>query len=97
MTKFIFLYNGGTYPESPEEAQKVMAAWEAWMGGLGDQLVDGGAPLGDKAHLGGASDSGINGYSVVEAASLDAAKELCAAHPHVDAGGGIEIATFMEM
>lgn len=97
MTKFITIYSGGKYPETPEEGQEIMAAWGAWMGGLGDKLVDGGAPLGPKEFLGGAKDSGANGYSIIEAADMAEVKSLCAAHPHLSAGGAIEIATFAEM
>ena len=46
MPKFMFVYHGGSMPETPEEGAKVMAAWEAWMGGIGSDLVDGGNPAG---------------------------------------------------
>lgn len=97
MAKFIYLYSGGTYPETPEEAEKIMADWGAWMGGLGDALVDGGNPLGDKVNLGEGGATPVNGYSFVEAADLDAAKTLADNHPHLAAGGSIEIAAFAEM
>lgn len=35
MPKFMFIYHGGSAPESPEEGEKVMAAWDAWMSGMG--------------------------------------------------------------
>ncbi len=97
MTKFLYLYTGGTYPETPEAIKEVMDKWGAWMGSLGDKLVDGGAPLGEKQILGGGADTKVNGYSIVEAESIDAAKALADAHPHLEAGGGIEVAEFAEM
>lgn len=97
MAKFILLYSGGTYPETPEEAKKVMDEWGQWMGAQGPALIDGGAPLGDKAHVGGGSDTGINGYSLYEATDMDAVKAACANHPHTGFGGSIEIAAFADM
>ena len=35
MPKFMFIYHGGGRPETPEEGEKVMAAWGAWMELLG--------------------------------------------------------------
>ena len=37
-------YHGGSMPETPQEGEKVMAAWNSWMGSLGKALVDGGNP-----------------------------------------------------
>ncbi len=97
MAKFMYLYSGGTYPETPEAAKEVMDKWTAWMGSLGKKLVDGGAPLGEKTFVGGAADSKVNGFNVVEADSLDAAAAMTKGHPHLEAGGAIEIAAFAEM
>ena len=46
MTKYVLAYHGGGMPANPEEGQKIMAAWNSWMGGLGKALVDGGHPTG---------------------------------------------------
>ncbi len=97
MTKFALLYTGGDYPEDPEEMQATMAEWESWLGSIGSSLVDGGTPLGAKDFLGGASDSGVNGFSIVEAPDMAAAKALCNGHPHIKYGGGIELAEYIQM
>lgn len=97
MAKFILLYSGGTYPETPEEVEKIMGEWGAWMEKQGAALTDGGAPLAEKAFLGGATDSGTNGYSLYEATDLAAVESACADHPHLSAGGAIEIAAFAQM
>ena len=36
MAKFLYLYHGGGPPSSPEEGQKVMQAWMAYFGRMGD-------------------------------------------------------------
>ena len=30
MANYIFAYHGGKMPETPEEGERVMAAWGAW-------------------------------------------------------------------
>ena len=103
MPKFIFAYHGGKKPETPEEGQKVMAAWMAWMGGLGDALVDGGNPAGMSKTVsssGVADDGGsnpISGYSLVNATDIDAAVAMAKGCPILDDGGSVEVAEAMEM
>lgn len=104
MAQFIFAYHGGKTPESPEEGEKVMAAWGAWFGGLGDAIVQPGAPLGMSktvSNSGVVDDGGANpvsGYSVIEAADMDAAVTLAKGCPMVvDASGSVEVAELVEM
>ena len=40
MAKFLFVYHGGSAPESEEEGAAVMQAWNEWLGGLGSAVVD---------------------------------------------------------
>jgi hypothetical protein len=104
MAKFLFVYHGGGAPSSPEEGQKVMAAWGAWMQGIGSGLVDGGAAVGKsstvKADGSVAGDGGANpvsGYSLIEAPDLAAAQKVAKGCPILQAGGSVEIAPTMEM
>ena len=104
MPKYMFIYHGGSAPETPEEGEKVMAAWGAWMAGLGDNLVDGGNPAGPSMTLtaNGAQDGGganpVSGYSLVQADSMEQAMELGKDCPIFLAdGASIEIAEAMDM
>jgi hypothetical protein len=88
MAKFMLLYRGPATPAeqmSPEQSAQVMQAWGTWMGKVGDAIVDGGTPFGERTavHGDGSSSSGsdLNGYTVVEAESLEAARALCDGHP----------------
>ena len=103
MAKFIFAYHGGSMPQNPEDAEKVMKAWNDWMQGLGAALIDGGAPVG-KSHTvsgsGVALDGGTNplsGYSLVEATDQAAAVEMARGCPIIHAGGSVEVAECMAM
>ena len=74
MAKFVLIYKGGSMADSEEEQQKQMAAWGEWFGGLGDAVVDMGAPFGGSQTVGGGNGgSPATGYSIVTAGSLDEA------------------------
>ncbi|MDH5334235.1 MAG: YciI family protein [Thermoleophilia bacterium] len=95
MTKFMLLYNGPATPPAemdPEQVQAVMEAWGAWMGRVGDALTDMGAPTANGVAVVDDGSTGvatqINGYSIVEAESLDAAKKLVEGHPFLSEGSG---------
>ena len=103
MSKFIYVYHGGSKPESEAEQQRVMAAWGAWMEGLGAKLVDGGAPVGlsKTVSASGTADDGganpISGYSMVEAASHAEAAKMAEGCPIIEDGGSVEVAEVLSM
>ncbi len=93
MTKYILLYRGPATPMAdftPQQAAESAQAWGEWMGRVGAGLVDGGAPFGERGAVAGdgsspkASDQ--NGYSIVEAENLDAARALVKGHPFLADG-----------
>ena len=102
MPKYIFAYHGGKMPETPEEGQKVMAAWGAWFESLGSAVVDPGNPAGMSKTVSGSgvADNGgsnpISGYSLVSADNLDAAVEMARGCPMLD-HGTVEVAEAIEM
>lgn len=95
MAKFLYLYRGPATPMdqfTEEQSAAQMAAWGAWMGRVGSALADGGAPFGSRTAV---SDDGsesapgdLNGYTIVEAADLAAAKALTDGHPFLSDGSG---------
>ncbi|SFL74252.1 YciI family protein [Shimia aestuarii] len=104
MPKFMFIYHGGGRPETPEEGEKVMAAWGAWMEGIGAGLIDGGNPAGMSKTVtaSGVEDNGganpVSGYTLVNAADMDAAIAIAKGCPILDGvGGTVEVAEAMEM
>ena len=103
MSNYVIAYHGGKRPESPEEGAKYMAKWKAWIGGLGDAVVNPATPLGKSKTVssGGVSDDGgsnpLMGFSIVKADSMDAALEMAKGCPHLELGGTLEVAEVMEM
>jgi len=92
MTKYVLLYQGGTMPQTPEEGEKTMADWMAWFGKAGSAVLDMGNAFGPATAVGAAlPDSGTNGYTTVEGDNVDAVTALLSDHPHLSAGGRIEI------
>jgi len=94
MAQFILLYKGPATPQAditPEVGAQLTQAWGAWMGKVGEALVDGGAPfVGSSNALAGdgstKSASDLNGYTIVEAPDIDAATALCGGNPFLDDG-----------
>jgi hypothetical protein len=97
MSKFVFAYRGGSMPETPEEQEAVMAAWGAWFGELGESIVDGGAPFGASAAVGGDLTAQLTGYSVVDASSLDDAVAKAGGCPILTSGGTVEVYEAIDM
>ena len=99
---YAFVYYGEPKFESQEEGAKYMAKWKAWVGGLGDALVNPGVPLkrGKTVSSGGVSDNNssnrVTGFSIVKADSMDAALEMAKGCPHLE-HGTIDVAEAMEM
>ncbi len=95
MSKYILLYRGPATPMTdftPEQSAAQMEAWGQWMGRIGPALVDPGTPFGARSAV---ADDGsspapgdLNGYGIVEADTIEAARALCDKHPFLSEGKG---------
>ncbi len=111
MKKFLVLYMASAADfdkmmkdSTPEQQKAGMDAWMKWMDANKASFVDGGAPLGKTKRVDakGASDvrNNVGGYSIVQAASADAAAKLFGKDmPHLQMmpGAWIEIVEIMPM
>lgn len=96
MAKYVLLYSGG---EAPAEQEKFLQAWGAWFGKLGKSVVDNGNPFSDRVKSidpgGRVKDESAgpraNGYSIVEASSIDAATEMAKGCPVLTTGGQVTV------
>ena len=95
MGKYVFSYRvpAGYRPDAGTPAE-----WQAWVGGMGEALVDIGHAVTDYASLGevGGSGSRMIGHSVVSAEDMDAALALAKDCPALRVGGGVEVGPAME-
>ncbi len=104
MAKFLFVYHGGSTPESEEEGAAVMQAWNEWLGGLGSAVVDQGHPTGASATVGtdgsttqGGGANPVTGYSIISADSLEQALVFAKGSPQLPSGGTIEVAEALDI
>jgi hypothetical protein len=103
MGNFVLVYTGGSAPEGADAQAAVMAAWESWLGGLGDAVVNPGNPFGGSASIapdGGVSDGGrsaLTGFSIIKTDSLDAATTLSKDCPIFSGGGAVEVYETLDM
>ena len=96
MGKYVFAYKGGGMAATEEEQATAMQAWQAWMGELGDSLVDVGNPFAGSTAVtvggsNGTASSGLTGYSVVSASSLDDAAAKTRGCPIFASGGSVDV------
>ncbi len=98
MGKYVLVYQGGTMAETEEAQQAAMAAWGAWFESLGDAIVDPGAPFGASAAVGGGqAQTGITGYSILQADDLDAAVKMGGGSPILANGGSVDVYEALDM
>ena len=107
MSKFLYLYRGPATPMedfTEEQGQEQMRLWNEWGERAGTALVDFGAPFGPRTAVGDDGSnpavSDQNGYSIVEAETLESATALTEKHPFLQQGDGrfsIEIFELMPM
>jgi hypothetical protein len=116
MSQFVFLYRNTVQAEqefarSPEEMQKSMQKWMAWMKELGEKghIKDHGNPLepGGKVVKGkqksitdgpyAESKDIVGGYTLIEAKDLAEAAELSKGCPVFEAGGMVEVRPVMKL
>ena len=102
MSNYVIAYYGGKKPESPEAGAAQMAKWQAWVGGLGEAVVNPGTPLANSKTVssdGVSDDEGpdvFTGFSIVEADSMEAALVMAKACPFLEMGT-IKVAEVKEM
>jgi len=104
MAKYLLAFHGGGVPETEEEQAQVMAAWEAWMGSLGEAMVDPGNAVGQAKTISaegsisvGGGVNPVTGYTLVNAADIDEAVSLAKGCPIFESGGSIEVGETIDM
>jgi hypothetical protein len=104
MANYLLVYRGGSMPESPQEQETVMQAWNDWFGQLGSALVDGGNPASQTKVIG--ADGSVtpggagspSGYSVIAADDIDNAVRLAKGCPVLAGGATVDVVeTFAAM
>ena len=104
MAKYLFVYHGGSDPETEEEVAEVLDAWGNWFGSMGAAVIDGGNPVGASSTVnpdGSVAENGganpASGYSLIEASDKQDALAKAKGCPILAAGGSIEVAEAIDM
>jgi hypothetical protein len=102
MANYLLAYTGGGMAQTDVEREAAMAAWGAWFGELGPAVVQPGNPVGASTSVtasgsNGAAASGLTGFSVISADSLDAATALVAKCPVLQSGGKVDVYETIEV
>jgi hypothetical protein len=95
MEKYMLVYKGPATDMSDmseEQSKAIMDAWGQWMEKVGSSLVDIGQPMANGTSMVDDGSEGraleLNGYSIIEADSMEGAKLLTDGHPFLSEGKG---------
>ena len=102
MANFLFTYKGASKPDSPEEGQRLMARWQAWVESVSDRIVIPSTPLGPAKTVRQDSVEDLveavqtNGFTALRADNLEEALALAKECPHTEIGQ-IDVREMFEM
>ncbi len=104
MAKYLLAFHGGDMPEDPAAQAAALEAWGAWYTSIGAGVLDPGNPVAfarSVAPDGSVTDGGgvdpVSGYTLIEAADIDAAVEIASRCPLLRGGGRVEVAETFNM
>ena len=102
MAKYLLVYYGGKMETDPKLVEKSMAKWMKWFAGLGEAVVDGGAPTqpGKIISSSGVKSVGakpVSGYTILQADSLNAAITMAKGCPVIAEAGQVAVYPLMPM
>ena len=103
MAQFIITYLGGNQPETPEEGRAHFDKYIKWINALGETVISAMNPLKDTHHIApdGVVSSGsgtqMSGFTIIEAASIEAAVEITITCPFTEIGGSLEVSELVQM
>jgi hypothetical protein len=101
MPKYLFTYCmplAAYQAPAPVSQDEAMAPWVAFFAAMDSSVVDPGQPVAERTELGEVGRSTVlAGYSLVDAADLEAATALAANSPSVGQGGGVEVGMLIDL
>lgn len=103
MPQFMLTYLGSPKPATPEEGQQHMAKYRQWLADLGEQAVSPANPLKNTVVVnpeGEVTQGGhttMSGFTIVEAASHEAALQIAKDCPYLEVGGSLEVSELIKM
>jgi hypothetical protein len=99
MAHYLVTYHGSEMPHDPEAMAAARDAFMQWAANVGAALVDPGAPVSAKTTISnagvqqGPAEGPLQGWSVIEADSPEAAEQILSEHPFISRGGRLQVNT----
>lgn len=103
MPTYFISYIGGDMPPTPEEGHRHMEQFGEWINLLGDSIISPANPLKNTTTInadGSVTDnsaSTMSGFTIIEAASMEAALDLAKQCPHLELDGKLEVSELVQM
>lgn len=105
MANFILTFHGemADFSGDPAEIEASQAAWGAWYGSIGADLIDGGAPIASHTAIGpdgndtATPSSTLTGYTVIKADDVAAATKIAQGCPVLEYGSSVQISQTIDM
>ncbi|MGO9751022.1 MAG: hypothetical protein ACLP8S_28230 [Solirubrobacteraceae bacterium] len=94
MAKFLVTYHRAAMSTDGATVEQARAAIDTWLAAAGSAVIDPGAPVRALTQLAGDEPeprSTIDGYSLIQADSIEAASDLLRSHPFLAGGGTLQI------
>jgi hypothetical protein len=103
MAQYVIVYPGGDQPSNPEEGKQHFSKYMDWLSSLSDSAVSPMNPFKNTSTVNsdGTVTAGgtttMSGYSIIEAAFIEAALLIAKTCPFLDIGGSLEVSELAEM
>ena len=103
MSQYIMTYLGGNRPATPEEGKQHFAKYQEWLTSLGDAAVSPANPFKNTSTVNpdgsvtSGSTTSMSGFTIIEAASMEAALSIAKNCPFLEIGGSLEVSELMQM
>lgn len=103
MAYFMIAYHGGHKPRSEKEGMAQMEKWKAWVGGLGEAVVNPGTPLPESklVTLSSIEDdndpNSMKGFAIFIAENMEAAIKIVKEDPFLENGGTIRVSEMKQI
>jgi len=103
MSQYIMTYLGGNRPATPEEGKQHFAKYQEWLASLGDAAVSPANPFKNTSTVNpdgsvtSGSTTSMSGFTIIEAASIEAALSIAKDCPFLEIGGSLEVSELMQM
>ena len=103
MARFIISYIGGDQPSTPEAGKQHFAQYQAWLQSLGAAAISpmnpfkGTRTVRPDGTVEAGSSTGMNGYTVIESASMDDVLAMAKSCPFLSINGSLEVSELMQM